>query len=49
MSATTIKKKQKAAFWYESEAKNKQVREKLEVFTQSCTTRKAQPLILRIR
>jgi hypothetical protein len=46
MSVTTIKKKQKAAFWYESEAKNKQVREKLEVYTKLYKEKK-QPLILR--
>jgi hypothetical protein len=34
------KEEAEGSFWYESEAKNKEVREKLEVFTKSYTKKK---------
>jgi hypothetical protein len=40
------KEEAEGSFWYESEAKNKEVREKLEVYTKLYKEKK-QPLILR--
>jgi hypothetical protein len=42
------KEEAEGAFWYESQAKNKEVREKLEVFTKMYNE-KGKVLILRIR